>query len=392
MVLKKGFVWMLFYITQMAFGQNLLDTSSWMEGTGEVSGYTQWGGNANNLRETGTDPYGNESVLWKAVPPASTGSVSGGFDSDYLSIDNTKTYRFTIWVKKTGLLSGNAVGKTAFGPKALFLPSTIASEELDGTYNTSPYFFQDYLPEIDKWYLLVGYVHSKNHTGTAKLGGVYDAASGDEVMEIPKEYRFRSTADVLSLRSYLQGDYVAQNAQFFWNPAIYDINDGAMPTVLELLAPSKAAAQEGGPSLWSTNTHGVHYNDGNVGIGTEDPGTDWKLAVNGKIRSKEIKVETGWADYVFEKDYPLPTLQEVEKHIVEKGHLINIPSADEVEANGIELGEMNKLLLEKIEELTLYIIAADKKATELQKVNEDLIRKQRNTNARIQDLEKGLKD
>lgn len=94
---------------------------------------------------------------------------------------------------------------------------------------------------------------------------------------------------------------------------------------------------------------------GNVGIGTSDPGS-WKLAVKGKIRAEEIKVETGWADYVFKEDYDLPTLEEVEKHIQEKGHLINIPSAKEVEENGVELGKMNKLLLEKIEELTLYTL------------------------------------
>lgn len=96
-------------------------------------------------------------------------------------------------------------------------------------------------------------------------------------------------------------------------------------------------------------------NDGSVGIGTINTGS-YKLAVNGKIRAKEIKVETGWADFVFEEDYDLPTLKEVEQHIKEKGHLINIPSAKEVEENGIELGEMNKLLLQKIEELTLYTL------------------------------------
>ncbi len=99
---------------------------------------------------------------------------------------------------------------------------------------------------------------------------------------------------------------------------------------------------------------------GNVGIGTSNPGS-YKLAVNGNIRAKEIKVETGWADYVFKKGYELPSLEEVEKHIKEKGHLINIPSAKEVEENGIQLGKMNKLLLEKIEELTLYILKQEKK-------------------------------
>jgi len=105
---------------------------------------------------------------------------------------------------------------------------------------------------------------------------------------------------------------------------------------------------------------------GNVGIGTTNPGI-YKLAVRGKIRAEEIKVETGWADYVFKEDYDLPTLEEVEQHIKEKGHLINIPSAKEVEANGVELGEMNKLLLEKIEELTLYTLQQQKEINKYQK-------------------------
>jgi heterodisulfide reductase subunit C len=70
---------------------------------------------------------------------------------------------------------------------------------------------------------------------------------------------------------------------------------------------------------------------------------------------------TGWSDYVFKKDYNLPTLEQVEKHIAEKGHLENIPNEVEVLKNGINLGEMNSKLLQKIEEITLYIIRQEKK-------------------------------
>ncbi|CAL2076207.1 conserved protein of unknown function [Tenacibaculum sp. 190524A02b] len=101
--------------------------------------------------------------------------------------------------------------------------------------------------------------------------------------------------------------------------------------------------------------------NGNVGIGTLNPSADYKLSVNGKIRAKEVTIESDWADYVFENDYKLPTLKEVETHIKEKGHLINIPSATEVHKNGVKLGEINSKLLEKIEELTLYTIAQEKK-------------------------------
>src|SRR5690606_31369179 len=106
-------------------------------------------------------------------------------------------------------------------------------------------------------------------------------------------------------------------------------------------------------------------NTGNVGIGTIAPG-NWKLAVNGEIRAKEIKVETGWSDFVFKNDYALPTLEEVEKHIKEKGHLKDIHSAKEVEENGIYLGEMDSKLLKKIEELTLYIIEQNKRIEALE--------------------------
>lgn len=113
-------------------------------------------------------------------------------------------------------------------------------------------------------------------------------------------------------------------------------------------------------------------NAGRVGIGTVTP--DSKLAVNGVIHSKEVKVDlNGWSDFVFEKAYPLPTLKEVEQHIKEKGHLKDIPSAREVEEHGIFLGEMDAKLLQKIEELTLYIIELKKENQQQQKQIEILI-------------------
>jgi len=117
--------------------------------------------------------------------------------------------------------------------------------------------------------------------------------------------------------------------------------------------------------LWSKENNDIIYNGGNVGIGSS-PAADWKLSVNGKIRAKEVKVETGWADFVFEKDYDLPDLSEVEKHINEKGHLKDIPSAEEVAENGINMGEIQARLLQKIEELTLYTIAQEKQLKEQQ--------------------------
>ncbi|MET3021357.1 hypothetical protein [Flavobacterium hydatis] len=115
--------------------------------------------------------------------------------------------------------------------------------------------------------------------------------------------------------------------------------------------------------------NGVDYTSlsfyyGNVGIGTSTP--DAKLAVNGTIHSKEVKVDLfRWPDFVFKKEYNLPTLEEVEKHINTKGHLENIPSEEEALKNGINLGEMNAKLLQKIEELTLYMIEIKKENVQM---------------------------
>ena len=101
---------------------------------------------------------------------------------------------------------------------------------------------------------------------------------------------------------------------------------------------------------------------GNVGIGTTDT-KGYKLAVGGNMIAESVKVKLKgtWPDFVFDKSYQLPTLKETEVHIKEKGHLQGIPSASDVKVNGIDLGEMNAKLLQKIEELTLHLIEQSKR-------------------------------
>ena len=106
----------------------------------------------------------------------------------------------------------------------------------------------------------------------------------------------------------------------------------------------------------------------NVVIGIGSPHPNSKLDVKGMIKATEIKVEsTGGADFVFEEDYQLKELSEVEQFITTNKHLPDIPSAKQMEEEGVGLAEMNKLLLQKVEELTLYLIEKDKKVNQLEK-------------------------
>lgn len=125
---------------------------------------------------------------------------------------------------------------------------------------------------------------------------------------------------------------------------------------------------------YSSNPQIRLQTNGSVSIGTTQFTSDFKLAVGGKIIAEELKVQlqSQWPDYVFESDYELPSLNDVEKQIQENGHLAGVPSACEVEENGFEVGEMNRLLLEKVEELTLYIIELNKKLAQQQEKLEEL--------------------
>jgi len=119
----------------------------------------------------------------------------------------------------------------------------------------------------------------------------------------------------------------------------------------------------------STSTLPLIYGDftaGAVGINTKTT-SGYTLSVNGKIRASEVRVYTGWADYVFEDKYRLRPLTEVESFIQQNNHLPDVPSAKVVEKEGILVGEMNATLLRKIEELTLYMIKANKSINALQK-------------------------
>ena len=97
-----------------------------------------------------------------------------------------------------------------------------------------------------------------------------------------------------------------------------------------------------------------------------------KLSVAGTIQAYAVVVNTGWSDYVFDKDYRLAPLSEVEQHIKADKHLPGIPSAQEVAEHGVSVGDMESKLLAKLEEVTLHLIAQEKAIQALQRENAEL--------------------
>jgi hypothetical protein len=110
---------------------------------------------------------------------------------------------------------------------------------------------------------------------------------------------------------------------------------------------------------------------GIVGINTSNFGGDYKLYVGGKILCEEltVKLQQDWPDFVFKNDYKRMPLNELSLYIEQNGHLPNVPTAEEVSENGVNVGEMNAILLQKVEELTLEIIELNKKVEALSKAS-----------------------
>ncbi|MEW7277953.1 hypothetical protein ABW636_05105 [Aquimarina sp. 2201CG1-2-11] len=569
--MKKIHLLLFMSCSTILFSQNLINTTNWEAGAAPAPGFANNGIAQENVLEVGLGPYGDNVVLWKAAPDGN-GNKDGGYESSYYPIDHTKTYRLTVWIKKTNSVDGG----TYFG---LYSKNNNAQHSTLNLTNSSvpnAYFWNGDLPQLDKWFLLVGYMHHSGYTSSTNLGGIYDGNTGAKLVPF-NDFKFAEGATTLLNRAYLFYDPNVNDNQYFFAPRIEQVN-GSEPSIEQLISTNTNSNDNPGTiGTWIKDGENIYYNksgnvgigtatpqqlltlqtnsdtentvfqinsggtptspsrsqislreiaygnhkygfdlgynggtntfyinrveddvetvglsmirnSGNVGIGTSTPtqkfeihnptsfntnmeaqnqdhialssnnpgnggffgGITWKsgerrrasivatrehsdadyvglafftkgtdgpgpiyesmritrngrvgigtsnpdaeLAVNGKIHAKEVKVDlTGWPDYVFEENYQLPTLQEVASHILQKGHLINIPSAKEVEENGVELGQMNAKLLEKIEELTLYTIAQEKKLSVQERQLTEQQRKNEALEARLEKLESLLK-
>ncbi|NOU17548.1 MAG: hypothetical protein HOO91_08320 [Bacteroidales bacterium] len=177
----------------------------------------------------------------------------------------------------------------------------------------------------------------------------------------------------LKLSGYIDGGNqmrIFANANMVGSPQIifYPFDSGQGVTIISGPTDGSASLKFCNQSGPYTQQNMIIKNNGYVGIGTGNPTS--LLTVNGKIECEEIEVKNIAADYVFAADYRLTKLDDLEKYIKENKHLPGIAPASETE-NGVNLGEFNEKILEKIEELTLYIIELKKENNELRaKLNE----------------------
>lgn len=215
------FVLLCLFLTPNLYSQNLLNTSSWTVGSGSVTGFTANGTSAENQRELGLNHIGEEVILWKAVPDNSN-NADGGWNSSYLTIDNTKSYRLSVWIKKTN--SNN--GTTYFGcqkwqsDESIYFYTVL---NLDNSVSTNPYFWLGDLPHLDRWYLLVGYIHENPSSSTINLGKIYDGVTGEAIIDI-KDFKFTTSTSKLKHRAYLHYDTNTSDRQYFYAPRVEEVN------------------------------------------------------------------------------------------------------------------------------------------------------------------------
>lgn len=244
MILQKQVgIFFLLYLSlyPICHSQNLLNTSSWTVGTGSVSGFPVNGSDSENVRELGLNHIGEEVVLWKAVPDINN-DADGGWNSSYYPIDNTKTYRFSVWIKKTNTFNGTSYFGCQEWTNSMDLHSLL---NLNGGFHNNPYFWHNYngynqLPHLNRWYLLVGFIHHKDYAQTINHGAIYDGVTGELIQNIT-DFKFHSNTTEIRHRAYLYYDPNINDRQYFYDPRI-DIVNISMPTINELLSVNEGSS------------------------------------------------------------------------------------------------------------------------------------------------------
>nr|WP_299215038.1 DUF6443 domain-containing protein [uncultured Allomuricauda sp.] len=187
----------------------------WSEGTGGTAFFNRNGEVSENARVWAPDPFGNNNLVWECGNKPDSGS-DGGWNTDYINVDKTKTYRYTVWVRRNHSQNGS----TYHGTQNV--------DNLGGGANGNPYFWSGDLPQLDEWYLLVGIVHPYTHGSTdTGVSGVYDL-QGNRVID-GTEYKWRTDTTDSRFRSYLYYCTDVNVRQYFYDPMLEVVDGSELP-------------------------------------------------------------------------------------------------------------------------------------------------------------------
>lgn len=221
-LIKYIFVNAFLLLSISSFSQNLLGNLPWSTGVGNAPGFYKYGNNEENSRVYKEDHLGNEVVVWQGSPNTN-GGVSGGFTSHHIDIDHTKTYRLSVWIKKTNSNDGTTQLK--------------ATSNYDGELHTTdlndvpltwqPFWYGDF-PILDRWYLLVGYIHGSTYNSNVSLGKIYDGVTGNAVISM-NDHKFKPSATKLQHRTILYGSSNTSDRQYMYAPRVELVNGNEMP-------------------------------------------------------------------------------------------------------------------------------------------------------------------
>ena len=195
----------------------------WEIWTWATPNFQRNGSASENERELWINPFWYQSILRKAIPD-SWNDADWWWNSISYSVDKTKTYRLSVWLKKTWDINGTTY---------LWTQSWIWN--LDGSVNGNPYFWAADLPELDKWFLVVWYVHPEWYTWTSVQWWIYQAWSNNKIAPTTLDFKFLASTTWILHRSYLFYNTNTTNRQYFYEPRIDVINPNRVWDVSDLI-------------------------------------------------------------------------------------------------------------------------------------------------------------
>lgn len=284
---ESGLVLALDVANRKTFANSVINSISWSLGSGGATGYSQNGSTVENERVTGTDPFSKSATVWETRPTGTT-DADGGWNSDWYNIDNTKLYRFSVWVKRTTSTSGGTFYLGLYGNA-----SGIRRTD-NNTVEGNPYWECSGTSKFNQgvWYLVVGhcYPHNTTYTGQHPETGIYTVAGGTtkvlsiNACNIGTDVKWAGsdvTQTIHRCYHYYCSDSTTRLQLF--DPRV-DVIDGTEPSIINLLSGFTASRLTdligtnngtfvNGPTYSSANGGSVSFDGTNDFILTDSPVT-----------------------------------------------------------------------------------------------------------------------